>query len=152
MEKATDFVLSDASGNPVRISDLWKQSALLVVFYPGDFTPVCTAQLCDYRDNFSDFKELGVQIVGISADSVGKHTDFKEKYQFPFPLLSDPKQEVVKSYGCTSKWTFGLMNRAVCLINPQGEIVWRYVEPLAVTRRKSGELLEKIRAVLPTKL
>lgn len=148
MDKATDFTLPDSQGKPTQLSSLWKKGPLLVVFYPGDFTPVCTAQLCDYRDGFSQFSSLNVQIVGISADSVEKHSDFAAKYNFPFPLLSDPSQQVVKALGCTSKWTFGLVNRAVCLISQEGEILWRFVEPLGFTRRKTPELMQKIREAL----
>lgn len=142
MEKAPDFELESAEGKKVRLSDLWKQGTLMIVFYPGDFTPVCTAQLCDYRDRYSEFRDLGVQIVGISADPVSKHAEFSSANSFPFPLLSDPTQQAVKAYGCTSKWTFGMASRAVCIVNRRGEIAWRHVEAVAITRRKSTQLKE----------
>ncbi len=142
MEKAPDFELESGNGQKVRLSSLWQKGTLMLVFYPGDFTPVCTAQLCDYRDNRSEFQDLDVQIVGISPDSVAKHAEFSSANRFDFPLLSDPDQKVVKAYKCTSKWTFGMANRAICIVNKNGEIVWRKVEAVAVTRRSASELKE----------
>lgn len=144
MEKATDFELPDAQNRKVKLSSLWATGPLMVVFYPGDFTPVCTAQLCDYRDNFEGFAELGVNLVGISADSPSKHADFATEHGFKFPLLSDPGQTVAKAFGCTSMWTFGKINRANCLVNQKGEIVWKKVEPFGATRRRASELKDVI--------
>jgi peroxiredoxin Q/BCP len=147
MEKAPDFELESDQGKKIRLSDLWEKGTLMLVFYPGDFTPTCTAQLCEYRDNFEEFRDLGVQIVGISGDSVAKHADFSKQNQFPFPLLSDPTHQVVKAYKCTSKWTFGFANRAICVVNQKGEIVWRHVEAVAVTRRRAEELKASLRSL-----
>ncbi len=140
MDKATDFELADSRNRKLRLSSFWEKKPLLLVFYPGDFTPTCTAQLCDYRDNFAGFAEQGVELVGISSDPPEKHAEFASRYGFEFPLLCDPKGEVIKVYGCTSKWTFGLMSRAVCVVNTRGEIVWRHIEAVAVTRRRAEEL------------
>lgn len=141
MDKAPDFELSDATGKKVRLSSLWKEEPLLIVFYPGDFTPVCTAQLCEYRDKYEEFRDLKIKMVGISHDSAEKHAEFEKAYSIPFPLLSDPDNRVVKAYGCTSKLSFGLLpSRAIAIVNRQGEIVWRKVEAVAVTRQKADDL------------
>lgn len=144
MKKATDFQLENSRGEKVRLSDIWAQGAVLFVFYPGDFTRVCTAQLCEYRDHHSEFVNLGVRIVGISPDAPAKHAEFAQHYGFPFELLSDPTGQVAKSWGCTSFWTFGIASRAVCLVSAQGEILWKHVEPVAITRRSASELSEVI--------
>ena len=144
MDTAQDFELPNAKNEKVRLSDLWKKGPLMVVFYPGDFTPVCTAQLCDYRDKYAEFRNLGIQMVAISPDPWEKHAEFEKQYNFPFPLLADPESKVVKAYKCTSMWTLGFMNRSICIINTKGEIVWRHVEAVAVTRRKAEDLQSAI--------
>lgn len=148
MKKAKDFELIDAQGAPVKLSSYWAKGPVLFVFYPGDFTPVCTAQLCDYRDNFGQFQSLGVQIVGISKDAPERHREFAAKHGFKFPLITDAKGEVIQAWGCASKWSFGLPSRAVCLVNGRGEIAWKYVETFAITRRRTDQLVREIREAL----
>ena len=147
MEKAPDFELLDGQGQKRRLSDFWAERPLVLVFYPGDFTPTCTAQLCDYRDNLARLSSLGVSLVGISPDTPEKHADFAGQNGFTFPLLCDPKGEVIRAYRCTSKWTLGLLSRAICIVNRRGEIVWRHVEAVAVTRRTADQLAEVIQSL-----
>lgn len=119
-------------------------SKLLLVFYPGDNTPVCTRQMCDYRDGIEEFAGLGVKVVGISADSQASHRSFREKHDLPFILLSDDTLKVAQSYGV--KGMFG-MKRAVFLVDEGGVIRYAHVESLALFRRTREELLEAIRSV-----
>lgn len=114
---------------------------LLLVFYPGDNTPVCTRQLCDYRDGIEAFKGLGVRVIGISNDTAESHRKFKAKYNLPFSLLSDEKFEVAGRYD--SKGLIG-MKRSVFLVDEEGVIRYKHIEPLALFRRSRGELLEAI--------
>src|SRR5579871_6362033 len=93
---APEFTLKSQTGESVSLSSLLAQGPALVVFYPGDFTPVCTKQLCNYRDNLMSFIDFGVQIVGISRNSPSEHAHFAEEYGFSFPLLSDPGQKVAR--------------------------------------------------------
>ena len=88
-EKAPDFTLASDSGDNYRLSDHLGEKVLLV-FYPGDNTPVCTRQLCDYRDGIESFADLGVSVVGISSDDLESHRKFRSKHDLPFVLLSDP--------------------------------------------------------------
>ena len=132
-EKAPDFCLSDQAGH-----------RMLLVFYPGDNTPVCTAQLCEYRDGIESFAGLGVSVVGISSDDLESHQAFRNKHDLPFVLLSDPDLEVAKLYG--SKGRFG-MKRAVFLVDEEGIVRYVHVEALAVFRRSAGELLEAVEAL-----
>ena len=139
-DSAPDFCLQSDAGEDYHLSD-HKGQRLLLVFYPGDNTPVCTRQLCEYRDGIESFAELGVSVVGISSDSLESHQDFRSKHNLPFVLLSDPDLEVAKLYGC--KGTFG-MKRAVFLVDERGIIRYAHVEALALFRRRAEELLEVI--------
>ena len=116
---------------------------VLLVFYPGDNTPVCTRQLCEYRDGIEAFSDLGVAVVGISSDDIESHQKFRSKHDLPFVLLSDPDLEVAKLYGC--KGALG-MKRAVFLVDEKGIIRYAHIEALALFRRRAAELLEAIKA------
>ena len=139
-DKAPDFELADDAGGTYRLADQLGQKILLV-FYPGDNTPVCTRQLCDYRDGIEAFADLGVTVVGISNDSTESHQAFKRKHRLPFTLLSDPDLEVAEQYD--SKGMMG-MKRSVFLLDEKGVIRYRHVETLALFRRHREELLEVI--------
>jgi peroxiredoxin Q/BCP len=141
--KAPDFSLPGDNGEEYQLSDHVGERVLLV-FYPGDNTPVCTRQLCEYRDGIESFSELGVSVVGISSDDLESHRDFRNKHDMPFVLLSDPDLEVAKRYGC--KGALG-MKRAVFLVDEQGLVRYAHVEALALFRRRADELLEVINAL-----
>lgn len=142
-EQAPDFELLDEEGTTFRLSDRSGRWTLLV-FYPGDDTPVCTRQLCEYRDGIEEFKDLGVDVVGISADDAESHRRFKTRRNLPFTLLSDPDLEVAGRYGC--RGALG-MKRGVFLVDPDGVCRYAHVESLALFRRRRDELLEVIRSV-----
>lgn len=139
-EAAPDFALPSDTGETFRLSEQ-RGRKLLLVFYPGDNTPVCTRQLCDYRDGMEAFEGLGVDLVGISPDSAESHASFRAKYAFPFTLLSDADLEVAERYGC--KGAFG-MKRAVFLVDASGRVRYAHVEALALFRRSATELLDVI--------
>ena len=138
---APDFTLQDENDQPVNLYTLLLTSPMLLVFYPGDFHRSCTKQLCNYRDNLQSFKEFKIQILGISNNSKESHTLFTNAYEFPFPLLSDPKSEVVKKYECTSLWMFGGLSRALFVIGTNRKILYRYIEPTVYTRRSAPQLI-----------
>ena len=142
-DKSPDFCLQSDSGEQYCLSDHAGQRVLLV-FYPGDNTPVCTRQLCEYRDGIESFAGLGVSVVGISADDLESHRDFRSKYDLPFVLLSDPDLEVAKLYGC--KGALG-MKRAVFLVDEERIVRYAHIEALALFRRRADELLEAIKAL-----
>ena len=95
---APDFCLPDKDGREVRLSDFRGQRVVLY-FYPKDNTPGCTRQACAFASAYDGFREKGVQVIGISRDSVASHAKFAEKFGLPFVLLSDPTLEVIKAYG-----------------------------------------------------
>jgi len=140
-DKAPGFSLASDSGKTYRLGD-HAGEWLLLVFYPGDNTPVCTRQLCDYRDGIAAFAGLGVTVVGISPDSPDSHRAFKARHNLPFELLSDPRLEAAERYGC--KGVFG-MKRGVFLLDGRGVVRYAHVETLALFRREAGELLGVIR-------
>ena len=145
---APDFNLLDHTGSQVSLKSMLQHGPVFLVFYPGDFTFVCTKQLCDYRDNQSMFKDFGVQVVGVSSDPCPKHREFREKFQLPFQLLCDPEKETARNYGCTSLLMLGGISRAVFIVGRNGKIAYRYVEPTSLSRRKAdeiGEILKDLR-------
>lgn len=142
-DQAPDFELKDETGQPFSLREN-RGERLLLVFYPGDDTPVCTRQLCDYRDGIEAFEGLGVRVVGISKDDAASHRAFREKHGLPFTLLSDPDLEVADAYD--SKGMLG-MKRSVFLIDEAGVIRYRHVESLSIFRRARGEILDAIGAL-----
>jgi peroxiredoxin len=140
---APDFRLHSDNIGDYQLSD-HRGERVLLVFYPGDNTPVCTRQLCEYRDAIGSFKDLGVSVVGISSNSLESHRGFRARHKFPFVLLSDPDLDVAKRYGCTG---FLGMKRAIFLIDESGTVRYVHIEVLSLFRRKSNELLKVISAL-----
>jgi peroxiredoxin len=139
-DKAPDFLLEDDQGGQFSLA-VHAGEKILLVFYPGDNTPVCTKQLCDYRDGVEAFEGLGVKVVGISNDGAESHRKFREKHELPFTLLTDPNLEVAAKYD--SKGMLG-MKRSVFLVDEEGVIRYMHIESLALFRRTREELLQAI--------
>ena len=142
-DEAPDFVLNDEEGRPFSLRD-HRGEMLLLVFYPGDDTPVCTRQLCDYRDGIEAFEGRGVRVVGISKDGAESHRAFKEKHRLPFTLLSDPDLGVAEAYD--SRGMLG-MKRSVFLVDDKGLIRYRHVETLSLFRRAREEIIAAVKQV-----
>ena len=96
--RAPDFSLSDKDGRVVSLSD-FRGKKVVLYFYPKDNTPGCTRQACAFAGAYEAFKRLGVEVIGISRDSVASHAKFAEKHALPFILLSDPTLDVIKAWG-----------------------------------------------------
>ena len=137
---APDFTLADENEAEFSLSAL-RGERVVLVFYPGDDTPVCTRQLCDYRDGLEQFQDLGARVIGISRDDPASHRRFQAQYGLPFTLLSDPDLAVAKAYGAAG--TLG-MKRAVFLIDEAGIIRYAHVESLALFRRRREELIKEL--------
>lgn len=118
---APDFTLPSTSGD-MTLSTCLKAGPVLLVFYPGDNTPVCTKQLCGYRDNLDVFTELGVQILAINPQKLRSHERFAEKHAFPFPLVSDPGGDTCRAYGALS--LLGQAKRALVLVDTDGRVAY----------------------------
>lgn len=121
-DAAPDFTLPSTQGD-VTLSKRLASGAVLLVFYPGDDTPVCTKQLCDYRDNLAVFSGLGVQVIALNPQSIASHEKFAKKHALPFPVAADEGGQVTKLYGASG--LFGMTKRALVLIGKDGRVKWR---------------------------
>ena len=97
-DKMPRFSVIDETGKQVTDQDLLGRKTV-IYFYPKDSTPGCTAEACNIRDNYPSFMARGYQVFGVSKDSQASHIKFKEKYDLPFPLLSDPTTEMLQGFG-----------------------------------------------------
>ena len=133
--KAPEIVLNDKDGNKVRLSDFAGQR-VVVYFYPRDNTPGCTRQACALRDEFEEYKKLGIPVIGISKDSEASHQKFASKHELPFILLADPELSAIKAYDVwQEKKMYGKVSmgvvRATYLIGEDGVIekIWKKAKP-----------------------
>lgn len=132
---APDFTLPDENGKDHKLSD-YRGGHVLLYFYPKDDTPGCTTEACNFRDDYSQYQDAKVTILGVSPDTPASHLKFKEKYQLPFTLLADIDHAVCDLYGVWGpKKSFGReydgVHRTTYLIDPQGKIqqVFKKVSP-----------------------
>lgn len=124
--KAPDFTLFNQEGNEVSLSDFLGKRIVLY-FYPRDNTPGCTRQACAFAQNFEDFRNQDIVVIGISKDSVASHLKFAQKYNLPFILLSDPELKAIQAYGVwQEKKLYGKVSmgvvRSTYIIDPNGNI------------------------------
>ncbi len=133
--KAPEIVLNDKDGNKVKLSDFNGQR-VVVYFYPRDNTPGCTRQACAFRNEFAEYKKLGIQVIGVSKDSEASHQRFAEKNELPFVLLADPELKAIKDYDVwQEKKMYGKVSmgvvRSTYLIGVDGiiEKVWKKAKP-----------------------
>lgn len=149
--KAPDFTLpsvrSDQSTGRTEVgsttlSAYQGKTNVLLAFYPGDFTPVCTSEMQCFADDWEQFRVLGCEILGISTDPIAKHTDFANKLRLQFPLLSDTQKTVSKLYGVDS---FLGTQRAYFIIDKAGILRYKHAEWIPVFKRDDAELLAVLR-------
>jgi peroxiredoxin len=126
---APDFTLPDQDGNEVSLSD-FRGGTVLLVFYPADFSPVCTDQLNVYQEVLGELEQRGVSLVGISVDSAWTHKAFQAQLGVTIPLLADfhPKGEVARAYGVYNEER-GVSARALVMVGPDGTVQWSYRSP-----------------------
>ena len=126
---APEFTLPDQDGNTVSLSD-YRGGTVVLVFYPADFSRVCTDQLSVYQEVLPQFEEAGAQLVGISVDGAFCHKAFQEHQGLTIPLLADfhPKGEIAKGYGVYSE-EYGVAGRALVMVGPDGVVQWSYLSP-----------------------
>ena len=141
---APDFDLLDGDGRTWRLSD-HLGNVVVLLFYPGDETPVCTRQMCSVRDRWEDYAATGAEVVGISTNSVESHKSFAEHHELPLRLLADTDRKVADSYGAQSLIP-GKVARSVFVINREGVITYRDVRPLGLFRPKDDDTIAAIKA------
>jgi peroxiredoxin Q/BCP len=115
-ERAPEFSLPDETGTDRSLTELLSAGAIVLYFYPADFTPGCTRQACQLRDLHTEIIRAGMRVVGISPQAPDTHAKFRDKYQLPFTLLSDPQKTVIKMYGLNGPLGLGV-RRASYLID-----------------------------------
>ncbi len=145
-DPAPDFSGLNENGETISLSD-FKGKKLILFFYPQDNTPTCTTEVCNLRDHYAALKSKGFELLGVSPDSTKKHTNFKKKYNLPFPLLADTAHEVIKKYGVWGpKQLFGVsyegLLRTTFVINEAAEIERVITE--VVAKNHAQQLLERI--------
>jgi peroxiredoxin Q/BCP len=116
-DRAPEFTLPDHTGRDRSLTDLLNVGALILYFYPADFTPGCTKEACAMRDMHTEIQRVGLRVAGVSPQDPATHTKFREKYQLPFLLLSDVDKAVIKMYDVDGPLGF-MVRRATYLIDP----------------------------------
>lgn len=144
-DKVPNFKSTDQDGNPIQFND-YQGKKLVVFFYPKASTPGCTVEACNLRDNFELLKEKGFELLGVSADSQKRQTNFRNKYNFPFPLLADEDKEVIHAFGVWGLKKFmgreyDGIHRKTFLIDEKG-FVMRVIDKVK-TKSHASQILEE---------
>jgi len=142
--EAPVFTLNDGDDKQWKLSDQ-RGKVVVLLFYPGDETPICTRQMCSVRDRWGDYAATGAQVVGVSTDSVESHEKFADNHQLPLRLLSDVDGQVANLYGARSLIP-GKVARSVFVIDANGIVRYRDVRPLGLFRPKDDDVIGAIRA------
>jgi peroxiredoxin Q/BCP len=125
-QPAPEFRLQDQKGAWHTLGE-YKGKWVVLYFYPKDFTPGCTTEVCTFRDDVLKLHKQGAEVLGVSLDDVKSHAEFAEKYHVPFPLLSDANQEAAKAYGVlATHLNFTYARRETFVIDPAGKVAKRY--------------------------
>lgn len=142
-DKVPDFMAKDQDGNTLKLSD-YHGKKLIVFFYPKASTPGCTTEACNLRDNYAELQAQGYQLLGVSADSQKRQANFKDKYDFPFPLLADEDHTVINTFGVwgPKKFmgrTYDGIHRMSFVINGEG-VVTKVIDKVK-TKDHASQLL-----------
>jgi peroxiredoxin Q/BCP len=140
-DPAPDFELPGTGERTYRLSDR-RGNWVILAFYPGDFTPVCTRQFCSYRDGNDRLNELGVEVIGISPQSVDSHERFTREHGLTVPLLADRDREVIRAYGVSVPG--GLVRRSIFIVDPDGLVRYRHVAVLGLHYKDVASLGEAL--------
>jgi thioredoxin-dependent peroxiredoxin len=122
---APDFELFDQNLNKFRLSDLNNNKPVVIFFYPKDETKICTKEACCFRDHYQEFINHGVEVIGISCDSVESHQIFSDKYKLPYRILSDREGAVKDAYGVAKLLGF-IRGRETFVVSKEGKIIKIY--------------------------
>jgi peroxiredoxin Q/BCP len=134
-DKAPGFTLPDQNGVPRGLAQLLGGEALILYFYPADFTPGCTREACDLRDLHAQILGAGLRVVGISPQSADSHRKFSEQYSLPFTLLSDEAKTVIQAYGVDGPLGIGV-RRATFLIDAKQKVLDAVLADLRIGRHR----------------
>ena len=140
-DAAPDFELPWTGEGDFKLSG-HRGSWVVLAFYPGDFTPTCTKQFCNYRDGRDDLDELGAEVVGISPQSVDSHLKFIDEHGLTVPLAADVDKRVARDYGVLGPG--GFVRRAVFIVDPEGRIGYRKVALVGLGYEDAADLREAL--------
>jgi peroxiredoxin Q/BCP len=141
-DEAPDFALPGTGGRSYRLAD-YRGRPVVIVFYPGDDTPVCTKQLNSYTDDILKFDDVGAEVLAISPQSVTSHEKFAAKHSFKFPLLADTDKAVAGAYGTLGP--LGFPRRSVFVVDADGVVRYAHRSIAGLTFRSSDEIIEAVR-------
>ena len=143
-DQAPDFTLPGTGGRDYTLSE-HRGQPVVIVFYPGDNTPVCTVQLNQYTEDIGRFRDVGAQVLAISPQDVASHEAFAEDQGgFAFPLLADVDKEVGEAYGILGP--VGFYRRSVFVVDAEGTVRYAHRATAGLTYRPVAELVEAVRA------
>jgi peroxiredoxin Q/BCP len=142
-KQAPDFMLPDGNGTNWRLADN-RGKVVVLLFYPGDETPICTRQMCSVRDRWEDYQKTGAEVIGISSDSIESHRNFAEHHELPLRLLSDADGKISTLYGARSLIP-GKVARSVFVIDAKGILRYKDVRPLGLIKPKDDVIISAIR-------
>lgn len=145
--KAPEFVLANDRGGETTLSDLLQNGPLILYFYPADFTPGCTKEACSIRDIHTDIQSVGLQVAGISPQDVDSHIRFRDEFDLPFVLLSDPDKVAIEMYDVDGPFGVGV-RRATFLIKQNRTIQEAIMADVRIGRHQ--EFIEKAIALRET--
>ena len=134
-ERAPDFALPDQDGREQRLSQLLNGQALILYFYPADFTPGCTKEACDLRDLHTQILSAGLRVVGVSPQPPESHRRFRDQHGLPFTLLSDVDKIAIKAFDVDGPLGIGV-RRATFLLDPQRQIIDAVLADLRISRHQ----------------
>ena len=140
-DSAPDFELRGTGGRTVRLTD-FRGRWLVLAFYPGDFTPVCTRQFCSYRDAADRLDELDAEVLGVSPQTLESHERFRAKHGLTVPLLADPERETIRAYGVLGPG--GMVRRSVFIVDPEGIVRYRQVALLGLRYQDVEDLRQSL--------
>ncbi len=140
-DRAPGFELR-GTGDHTYTLDQYRGRWLVLAFYPGDFTPVCTRQFCSYRDAADELGELDAEVLGISAQPLESHERFRTKYGLTVPLLADPDREAIRSYGVLGPG--GVVRRSIFIVDPEGIVRYRHVALLGLRYKDAGDIKDAL--------
>lgn len=144
--RAPDFSFTDSDGNTRQLSDYLGKKVILY-FYPKDNTPGCTAEACSLRDEYVELRELGYEVIGVSADSGKSHAGFRAKFELPFQLVADTDKQILMAYGVWGEKkfmgkTYMGINRVTFIIDENG-LITRIIEKVN-TKNHAKQILEEM--------
>jgi len=142
-DAAPDFELPGSGGKTYKLSD-YRGRKVILAFYPGDFTAVCTRQFCSYRDNDDRIENLGADVLGISPQSVDSHERFIAENGLNVPLLADEDKSVAGAYGIVAG---PLVRRAIFVVDEQGVIRYRHVALVGMSYQDIDDLEQAVAAL-----